>query len=82
MWPLCWVCVCTGQTISLSVLARNPNKGLELKISRETESGREEEGPRKDRKAVDEGRRGEAIDNRVQGKDGQPKEAVGEENQK
>ena len=70
------VCVCAGQTISLSVLARNPNKGLELKISRETESGRGEEGPRKDRRAVDEGRRREAVENGVQGKDGQQKEAV------
>ena len=43
------LCVCTGQTISLSVLAQKPNKGLELEISRETGSGRGVEGPREDR---------------------------------
>ena len=34
---------------SLSVLARNPNKGLELDISGETRSGGGKEGPREDR---------------------------------
>ena len=60
MWPLCWVCVCVraGQKIPLCVLARNPNKGLKLEISRETESGRGEEGPRKEIRSVGEGRRG------------------------
>ncbi len=37
------------QTISLSVLARSPNKGLELEISDETGSGGGKEGPREDR---------------------------------
>ena len=37
------------QTISLSVLARNPNKGIELEISNGTGSGWRKEGPRKDR---------------------------------
>ena len=64
MWPLRWVCLCvsTGQTISLSVLARNPNKGLELEISRQTRSGRGEEGSREDTGSIDEGRRREAVD--------------------
>ena len=68
MSPLCWVCVCVyvcvyaGQTISLSVLARNPNKGIELEISRETGAVRGEEGPREDRGSVGEGRRRETVD--------------------
>ena len=51
------VCVCIGQTISLSVLARNPNEELELEISRKTGSGRGEEGTREDTGSVDEGKR-------------------------
>ena len=53
------MCVCTGQRISLSVLARNPHKGPEGKISRETGSRRGEEGPRENRKSelTKEGRR-------------------------
>ena len=42
------------QTISLSVLARNPNKGLELEISYKTGIGRGEGGPREE-KSVDKG---------------------------
>ena len=41
MWVMC-------QAISLSVLVRNPDKGLELEISGETGSGGGKEGPRKD----------------------------------
>ena len=43
------VCVVATQTISLSVLARNPHKRTEGEISRETGSGRGKEGPREDR---------------------------------
>ena len=74
----CVGCVCVRR----SVLARNPNKGLELEISHETRSGRGEEGPREDRGSVDKGRRRDAVDNVVQGKDGQQKETVREDSQK
>ena len=37
------------QTISLSVLERNPNKGLEVEISDGTKSGGGKESPREDR---------------------------------
>ena len=50
-----------GQTISLSILAQNPNKGLE--ISRETRSERGEEGTREDTGSLDKGRRRDAFDN-------------------
>ena len=57
------VCVCVPVRRSLSVLARNPNKGLELEISCETGSGRAEEGTREDTGSVNEGRRRKAVDN-------------------
>ena len=47
--------VCARQTISLSVLARNPNKGFELEIFRETGSGRGEGSPREEKGSVDKG---------------------------
>ena len=37
------------QTMTLYVLARNPNKGLELDISYPAGSGGRKEGPREDR---------------------------------
>ena len=43
------LCVGATQTISMSVLARNPHKGPEGEISRETGSEGEKEGPREDR---------------------------------
>ena len=45
------VCVCASQRISLSALARTPQKGLEGEISRKTGSGGEREGPKKDRES-------------------------------
>ena len=66
MWPLLAVCVRAGQTISLSVLVQNPNKGLELEISLETGSGQGEEGTREDTGSVDKGRQRETVDNREQ----------------
>ena len=51
------------QTIPLSILARNPNKGLELEIFDETRSGGGKKGPKEDRGSVGEGRRREAVDN-------------------
>ena len=61
---------CARQTISLSVLAQNPNKGLELEISRETGGGGGKEDPREDRcelkrnpeRAVDNGGQRRAVD--------------------
>ena len=47
MWSLCYVCA--SRTISLPILALNPNKGLELEISRKTGNGRGEESPREAR---------------------------------
>ena len=91
MWPfvLLGVRVCAGQRISL---ARNPLKGPNGEIFRETRSGRGKEGPREDRGAVDKGRqrcsrqRRAEEDGRperaVQGKDGQQKEAVREDSQR
>ena len=63
------------QTISLSVLVQNPNKGLELEISDETRSGGGKEGPREARESEGERRHREAVDN------GQQKEAVREDSQ-
>ena len=45
------VCVGATQTISSSVLARNPHKGLRVRISCETGSGGGKEGPREDRES-------------------------------
>ena len=53
---------CTRQTISLSVLAWNPNKGFELDIYGENGSGGGKEGPREDR-GIWKGTKGEAVDN-------------------
>ena len=44
-----WVWVSANQKISLSVLARNPHKGLSREISHETGRGREKEGSRENR---------------------------------
>ena len=99
MWPLCWVCVCvcvcvcTGQRISLSVLARNPNKRIELKISREvgswTRRGRYQRRDRVSwrRKTERDSRRRTAEETSrreiaVQEKDGQQKEAERENSQR
>ena len=79
--------------ISLSVLARNRNKGLELEISDESRSGGGKEGSREDKGPVDEERRRQGSRQRtveetswreiaVQETDGQQKEAVGEDSQK
>ena len=50
MWPfvVLGVCVCAGQIISLSTLARNPHKEPNGETFRETGSGRGKEGPRED----------------------------------
>ena len=45
------MCVCTGQRISLSVLARNQHKGPESEISRETRNGGGKEAPREGRES-------------------------------
>ena len=45
------ICVGATQTISLSVLARNPHKGPEDEISHQTGSGGEKEGLRGDRES-------------------------------
>ena len=54
-----FVCVGAGQRIPLSALARNPHKGPEGEISRETGSGGGKECPREDRERqlTKEGRR-------------------------
>ena len=46
------LCACAGasQTIHLSVLARNPHKGLVREISHETGRERGKEGPREERR--------------------------------
>ena len=86
------VFVYASQTIFLSVWAWNLNKGLELENSRETGSGRGEEGSREDtgQSAKEDRRRGsgqrraEETSRReiaVQRKDGQQKEAVREDSQ-
>ena len=77
--------LCARQTIPLSVLARNPNKGLKLEVSRVTGSGRGEVGAREERgqltKEPRDGRRQRTAEETswreiaVQGKDGQQKEA-------
>ena len=92
MWPfivtlcghsLCWVCVCAGQRISLSALARNLHKGLrarstarpevneERKVSEKTESQltKEDEGMQSTTEEVG------WLEIRVQGKDVRQKEA-------
>ena len=81
-----------GQTISLSVLPRNANKGLDLEISWEIGSGGEKEGPKEVRgqlvKEDTESSRQRTEEETswreiaVQGTDGQQKEAVGEDSQK
>ena len=53
------------QTISLSVLAQNPNKGFELEISDKKESGWGKEVPREDKGSVDKGtQRGQSTTDR------------------
>ena len=53
---LCWafvvlVYVGASQRIPLSALSRNPHKGPEREISRETGNGQVKEGPKEDRKS-------------------------------
>ena len=84
------VCARADQRISLSALVRNPHKGPNGEIFRETGSGREKEGPREERESVDKGKQRETSRQRkaeetsrreiaVQGKDGQQKASVKDE---
>ena len=60
------MCACANQTIPLSVLARDPHKGLVCEISHETGRGRGKEGPREEGRTVSRREEKEAVSRREQ----------------
>ena len=77
-WPFVSVCVGATQTISLSVLARNPHKGLRTRSPARPEVEEGGKVPAKTERASWQSRAEEdgRLEIAVQGKDGQQKEAV------
>ena len=63
-----WVWISASKKISLSVLARNPHKGLAREISHETGRGRVKESPRAEqrKRAEQRSQQNRAVDRREQ----------------